>query len=94
MIEAVSGMRLGQFIGQNIAVPLGMGSTAFKITPDMRARLAKVHQRNADGTFNVTAIEVPQEPEFDPGGGGIYGLNAVLVEDGEPLWERFFGLFY
>ncbi len=76
MIEAVSGMRLGQFIAQNIATPLGMGSTAFKITPDMRARLAKVHQRNADGTFNVTAIEVPQEPEFEPGGGGIYSTAS------------------
>ena len=53
-----------------------MGSTAFKITPDMRVRLAKVHQRNADGTFNVPAIEVPQEPEFDPGGGGIYSTAS------------------
>ncbi len=73
MVEAVSGMRLGQYIKRNIADPLGMVSTAFKITPEMRTRLAKVHQRGEDGaTLIVTAVEVQQEPEFEPGGGGLY----------------------
>jgi CubicO group peptidase (beta-lactamase class C family) len=72
MIEAASGMRLGQYIKRNIADPLGMNSTAFKITPEMRARMAKVHQRGDDGRLTVTAFEVPQEPEFEPGGGGLY----------------------
>ena len=45
MVEAVSGLRLGEYIRRNITDPLGMGSTAFRITPDMRARMAKVHQR-------------------------------------------------
>jgi CubicO group peptidase (beta-lactamase class C family) len=72
MIEAVSGMRLGAYLKQNILDPLGMSSTAFKITPDMRARLAKVHARAADGKLTVTAFEVPQDPEFEPGGGGLY----------------------
>jgi CubicO group peptidase (beta-lactamase class C family) len=73
MVEAVSGMRLSQYIKQNITDPLGMASTAFKITPEMRARLAKVHQRGEDGAkLTVTAFEVPQEPEFEAGGGGLY----------------------
>jgi CubicO group peptidase (beta-lactamase class C family) len=72
MIEAVSGMRLGAYLKQNILDPLGMASTAFKITPDMRARLAKVHARAADGKLAVSAFEVPQDPEFEPGGGGLY----------------------
>ena len=76
MIEAVSGMRLGQYIDRNIAAPLGMSSTAFRITPEMRARLAKVHQRGSDGKFTVTAVEVPQDPEFEPGGGGIYSTAS------------------
>ena len=72
MIEAVSGMRLGQYVQKNIADPLGMGSTAFRITPDMRARKAKVHARQPDGSLAVTETEVPQDPEFEPGGGGLY----------------------
>lgn len=72
MIEAVSGVRLGDYIKRNITEPLGMASTAFKITPEMRARMAKVHQRGDDGGFTVTDFEVPQDPEFEPGGGGLY----------------------
>jgi methyl acetate hydrolase len=72
MVEAVSGMRLGAYLRQQILDPLGMTSTAFKITPEMRARLAKVHARGADGKLTVTAFEVPQDPEFEPGGGGLY----------------------
>ena len=72
MLEAVTGMRLGAYMRQNLFAPLGMDSTAFKITPEMRARLAKVHQRGNDGKLTITAFEVPQDPEFEPGGGGIY----------------------
>jgi len=76
MVEAVSGLRLGQYIQQHIAGPLGMDSTGFRITPAMRARLAKVHQRGDDGKLAVTGFAVPQEPEFEPGGGGLYSTAA------------------
>ena len=45
MVEAVSGKRLGTYLQDNLFAPLGMTSTAFKITPAMRERLAKIHQR-------------------------------------------------
>ena len=72
LVEAASGLRLGEYLRQHLSAPLGMASTAFRITPEMRARLAKVHQRGADGKLEVTAIEVPQDPQFEPGGGGLY----------------------
>lgn len=72
MVEAVSGQRLGAYMKKHIFDPLGMDSTAYRITPSMRERLAKVHQRGADGKLTVTEFEVNQEPEFDPGGGGLY----------------------
>jgi len=72
MVEAASGQRLGDYFKQHIFGPLGMDSTAYRITPSMRARLAKVHQREADGSLSVTPFEVNQEPEFEPGGGGLY----------------------
>ena len=72
MVEAVSGKTLGNYMKDHIFVPLGMHHTAFKITPDMRARLAKVHQRRDDDGFDPIDLEIPQEPEFEMGGGGLY----------------------
>ena len=73
VVAAVSGMRLGEYIQKNITEPLGMSSTGFKISPSMRSRLATVHQRDTlTGVLNTTPFEVPQETEFDPGGGGLY----------------------
>ena len=73
VIAAVSGMRLGEYIQKNIAEPLGMDSTGFRISPSMRARLATVHQRDPlTGTLSTTPFEVSQDTEFDPGGGGLY----------------------
>lgn len=73
MIEAVSGKKLGQYLQENVFDPLKMTSTAFKITADMRARLSGVHLRGADGALSVFPFEIPQEPEFEMGGGGLYG---------------------
>jgi CubicO group peptidase (beta-lactamase class C family) len=72
IVEAVSGKKLGVYLQENFFGPLGMKSTAFKITPDMRARMAKVHQRGEDGKFTPIDLEMPQEPEFEMGGGGLY----------------------
>ena len=38
----------------------------------MRARLAPVHQRGDDGSLQPIPLELPQEPEFHMGGGGLY----------------------
>jgi methyl acetate hydrolase len=76
-ISAVTGMRLGEYLQKHITGPLGMHSTGFKITPDMRARVAKVHLRNAaDQSLSLLDFEVPQEPEVDPGGGGMYSTAS------------------
>ncbi|HUN94149.1 MAG TPA: serine hydrolase domain-containing protein [Burkholderiaceae bacterium] len=72
-VEATSGMRLGAYLQQNILGPLGMGDTAFRISPSMRSRLAKIHQRGDDGALAATDVEIPQDPEFEMGGGGLYG---------------------
>ncbi len=73
MVEAASGKKLGQYMRDNILGPLGMDSTGFRITDNMRKRLAKIHHRGADGALQPdTALELPQEPEFEMGGGGLY----------------------
>jgi CubicO group peptidase (beta-lactamase class C family) len=72
MVEAVSGKRLGAYLKDHVFAPLGMNDTAFKITPAMRGRLAKLHQRGDDDKLTAIDLELPQEPEFEMGGGGLY----------------------
>jgi len=72
MVEAVTGQRLGDYLRENVFEPLGMDDTAFRITPGMRRRLATVHARTPDGALVPIEFELPQEPEFEMGGGGLY----------------------
>jgi methyl acetate hydrolase len=81
MVEAASGQKLGQYMKANIFEPLGMTSTAFKITDDMRKRQAKIHHRGADGALAPDpALELPQEPEFEMGGGGLYSTAGDYLK--------------
>ncbi len=74
MVEAVSGQTLGAYLHDHLLGPLGMDDTAFRITEAMRARLAKIHMRGEDGSLAPQMeLEIPQEPEFEMGGGGLYG---------------------
>ena len=73
MVEAVSGQRLDRYLQQHVFEPLGMKDTSFKLSASQRARLAGVHQRGPDGKLAVIPFELPQEPEFHMGGGGLYG---------------------
>lgn len=76
MVEAVSGQRLGEYLQANLFEPLGMTSTAFKVTPDMAARRAAVHVRAEDGSLVPIDFGMPQEPGFEMGGGGLYSTVA------------------
>jgi methyl acetate hydrolase len=73
MVEQTSGQSLGGYLAENIFGPLGMTSTGFKISGSMRSRLSDMHARLEDGTLAPIEFEIPQEPEFEMGGGGLYG---------------------
>jgi methyl acetate hydrolase len=74
MVEATSGQKIGAYLKANLFEPLGMRDTAFRITDEMRSRLAKIHQRGDDDRFAPQLeLEIPQAPEFEMGGGGLYG---------------------
>ncbi len=74
VVEGVRGKRLGEVMRERIFDPLGMKDTAFSMTSSMRRRLARVHQREADGSLTpLLDFELPQEPEVDMGGHGLYG---------------------
>ena len=72
IIEAVSRQKLGVYLQDNLFLPLGMTSTGFRLTPSMRKRMVRLHERDAQGALTAGDFEVPQEPEFEMGGGGLY----------------------
>jgi methyl acetate hydrolase len=79
VVEAVSGQSLRDYLKENIFTPLGMNDTDFIIQPGARERLATMHQREENGTLNRIDFEVPQEPEFFMGGGGLYSTAGDYV---------------
>jgi methyl acetate hydrolase len=75
-VERVSGQRLGDYFAEHLFGPIGMKDTGFKLTPERRARLVGMHSRGEDGALAPMEFEMPQEPEFEMGGGGLYGTAA------------------
>ena len=78
-VEAVSGKKLDAYLKDHIFTPLGMASTGFKLTADMRARLSGMHARGTDGSLTPTPFEMVQEPEFHMGGGGLYSTAGDYI---------------
>jgi methyl acetate hydrolase len=73
VVEGIAGKRLGDVMQERIFAPLGMSETAFSMTPAMRGRLARIHQRGADGALTpLPDLELPQQPEVHMGGHGLY----------------------
>lgn len=72
LVEAASGLRLGDYFQRNITGPLGMDSTAFKMSTAMSTRLAGMHLRGDDGKLSVIDLGTVQDPEFESGGAGLY----------------------
>jgi CubicO group peptidase (beta-lactamase class C family) len=81
-VEAVSGQKLGTYMKENLFDPLGMKDTGFKISEAQRKRLAKIHARTPDGLIS-TDTEIPQEPEFEMGGAGLYSTVGDYLKFGE-----------
>jgi methyl acetate hydrolase len=84
-VERVSGQKLGDYFAQHLFGPIGMKDTGFKLTPDRRTRLTGMHARGEDGALAAIPFEMPQEPEFEMGGGGLYGTAADYL-----AFERLF----
>lgn len=88
MVEAVSGQKLGDYLQQNLFAPLDMNSTSFKLSPTQRARLAGMHARQPDGSLASIAFEIPQEPEFQMGGGGLYSTTQDYIRFTQMILNR------
>ncbi|WP_290849314.1 serine hydrolase [Gordonia sp. (in: high G+C Gram-positive bacteria)] len=72
VVEAVRGARLGEVLAERVFAPLGMVDSGFVLSADMDRRRAAVHMRRPDGSLKATRIVMPQEPEVQMGGQGVY----------------------
>jgi methyl acetate hydrolase len=73
VVEGITGKRLGEVFAERICGPLGMHDTAFDLRPDMRERMAFMHQRQTDGTLTpMTEPVLPADPEVHMGGHGLW----------------------
>jgi methyl acetate hydrolase len=100
VVEGIAGKRLGEVFAERICGPLGMDDTAFDLRPDMRERMAAMHQREADGSITpMTDPVLPANPEVHMGGHGLWStaldyakfirmwLNDGMGPDG-PVLQR------
>ncbi len=90
VVEKVRGKRLGQVMQERIFAPLDMTDSAFEITPTMQPRLASLHTRAEDGQLAPWDLVLPQPPEMDMGGHGLYATVGdymkfirMLLNDGK-----------
>ncbi len=90
MIEAISGMTLGEYMTTNLLTPLGMTDTAFAHSASMLERASGVHARMPDGSLAPIDVPGPENPEFEMGGGGLHGTMRdyarflrMMLNDGE-----------
>jgi CubicO group peptidase (beta-lactamase class C family) len=79
-VEAASGKRLGAYLSEHLFNPLGMTDTSFKLSEAQRKRLVGMHARGADGSLTPIPFEVEQNPEFEMGGGGLYGTAGDYIK--------------
>ena len=90
MVEAASGMTLGEYFTTHLTGPLGMNDTGFAHTDAMRKRSSAIHARLPDGNLMAIDLPAPESPEFEMGGGGLqstvgdYGrFMRMILNDGE-----------
>ncbi|MFE7227246.1 serine hydrolase domain-containing protein [Nocardioides sp. NPDC057577] len=96
VIEGVTGTTLGEALKERVLDPLGMTSTSFVLTDELRSRLATMHQRDDSGIV-ATDFVLPAEPEVHFGGHGLFStvgdyltfirmwLNDGAADDGTTI---------
>lgn len=82
VVEAVSGMRFGEFLKREFFEPLNMTDTGFRLDASKRDRLAKVYEVSADGLAeyhgNHLGIcnHMDADIRFESGGAGLVSTIA------------------
>lgn len=77
VVEAVSGQKFSAYLQEHICAPLGLKTMSFDLTEDVRDRLCAQYAYDENsGAFKlrpVTADNYRISPNYESGGGGIFG---------------------
>ncbi len=80
VVEGIRGKRLGEVFKERIFKQLEIEDMAFTMTPDMKKRQGDIHARGADGSLTPMNFTLPQPPEIDMGGHGLYGTVGEYMK--------------
>jgi CubicO group peptidase (beta-lactamase class C family) len=94
VVEVVSGKRFGEFLRDELFLPLGMKDTGFWVTPDKQDRLAVTYEEGNGGltpyTGNHLGINnsMDREPAFESGGAGLVSTVDDYIRFATMLIQR------
>jgi methyl acetate hydrolase len=81
LVEAMSGVPLDVYFRDRIFTPLGMKDSGFVTTAEQRARQARLHLRQPDGSLIPQPLEPPATAaEFWSGGGPLYSTGRDYLQ--------------
>ena len=80
VVEGVRGKRLGAVMRERVFDPLGMAEIGFTRTEAMKARSASIHARGTDGSLTPLDFALPDDPEIDMGGHGLYATIGEYMK--------------
>jgi len=81
LVEAASGRPLDAYFRDRIFAPLGMADSGYVTTVEQRARQARLHHRQGDGSLLPQPLEPPATAaEFWSGGGPLYSTGRDYLQ--------------
>ena len=75
VVSAVSGLSLGDYLKQNLWLPLGMTDTGFTLSEEQKTRLADMYMfDHSKGVANPMPCPARayENPNYESGGGGVF----------------------
>ena len=89
LVEAMSGVPLDVYFRDRIFTPLGMKDSGFVTTAEQRARQARLHLRQPNGSLIPQPLEPPATTaEFWSGGGPLYSTGRDYLQFLQMLLNR------
>lgn len=79
VVEAVAGTTLDHVVQDQIAGPLGMHDTMFKLDEARKANRVTVHVKGEDGAWGSAGEVLNQDPDWWAGGHGLYSTPRDYI---------------
>ena len=80
VVEGIRGKRLGDVFKERIFAQLGIVDMGFTMSQAMQSRKSDIHARASDGGLTPMNFTLPQPPEIDMGGHGLYGTVGEYMK--------------